>query len=220
MNGFWVTLGAGAGVVFLIVLVVIVTGVLHVRRRGAAAELQQLLALGLPPGSIRGLLALVLVGAFVVVVVAGIVLLAYDDKLTDDNKQFYLSVVAPLGTLAAAAAAFYFGTKSVQVAASGMARHATPSLSLANTDVRRAPSGAKCDITIHGLGFTEHTRFALRSEGKSKSASMITIHSSQVATAQFDLDQVSPGLWDLLALGPGDEEHALRNWFTVEQSSQ
>jgi hypothetical protein len=206
MAALWWVLGAGSVGAFLLALAII----LVLGFRGGK----------LPPGIVRAVLAIVLVGIFVVVIIGGVVLAAQGTTLSDDNKQFYLSVVAPLGTLAAAAAAFYFGTKSVQAAGAAMASRPTgPSLGVTNTEPRGAKTGTVPKITVHGSGFDEDTRFFLRrvDDGKEIAAKEATIHSSQVATAQFDLAGATPGSCHLVATGPAGERVSLRHWFTIEE---
>jgi hypothetical protein len=125
--------------------------------------------------------------------------------------------VAPLGTLAAAAAAFYFGTKSVQAAGAAMAPRPA-GLGVTDTEPRGAKTGTKPEITVYGSGFDEKTRFLLRhaDDGKEIPGEETTIHSSQVATAKFNLAEVKPGLCHVVAMGPKGEEVSLRHWFTIK----
>jgi hypothetical protein len=204
MAALWWVLGAGSVGAFLLALAVIFV----IGFRGGK----------LPPGIVRAVLAIILVGIFVVVIIGGVVLAAQDAKLSDNNRQFYLSVVAPLGTLAAAAAAFYFGTTSVQAAGAAMAPQPA-GLGVTDTEPRGAKPGPDREIIVRGSGFDENTRFLLRrvKDGEDIAAKETTIHNSQVATAKFDLTGATPGLCHVVAIGPTGEQVSLRHWFTIEE---
>jgi hypothetical protein len=83
-------------------------------------------ALGLPPGSIRAILAF---GLLVVFVGIAIYLISAD-KLADDG-QAAAGLLGTVGTLAVSVAAFYFGTSAVKTGANTVA---------ALTSVRRPPT--------------------------------------------------------------------------------
>ena len=204
MAALWWVLGAGSVGAFLLALALI----LVLGFRGSK----------LPPGIVRAVLAVILVGIFVVVIIGGVVLATQDTALSDENRQFYLSVVAPLGTLAAAAAAFYFGTKSAQAPGAATAPQPT-GIGVTNAQPRSAEAdNAEHEIIFRGWGFDEGTKFVLRhaEEGDEIDAKEKTIHSSQVATAQFELKkEAKTGKYHVVATGSTGEKVSLRDWFTI-----
>jgi hypothetical protein len=70
-------------------------------------------ALGLPEGSIRAIIALVLVLIFVVMAIYMIEAVFLGEDTTDEARNAATGVLATVGTLVAAVAAFYFGTGAV-----------------------------------------------------------------------------------------------------------
>lgn len=80
-------------------------------------------ALGLPDGSVRAILA---IGALVAFVGVSVYVVNFVGLVADQKRDVVQQVVTTLGTLVAAVAAFYFGANSVQSGVSAVKALATP----------------------------------------------------------------------------------------------
>lgn len=114
-------------------------------------------ALGLPDGSIRALIALLLI---LIWVILGIFLFSYvsgllNTKLTvsQDGIKFAQTFYATMSTLVVALAAFYFGTNSVKVARGGFATGPAPMFGTIDSQDPAPWAGRNIAFTITGNNF-------------------------------------------------------------------
>ena len=116
----WAILGLGASVLFVYALTMWRTWCW--KRTNKKPRLK---GLALPEGYIRGLLAFLIVGAFIILLLFGKGPLTTEIRVTDDmaktititpDPSLYTAVMASLGTLAAAVVGFYFGGRVTQQA--------------------------------------------------------------------------------------------------------
>ena len=89
------------------IAIVLLAGFLCTRFRSNGAESTKLKGMNLPEGTIRSMLALLIVGAFVIFLVLGSALANFD------------KVVSAFGTLAGAVLGFYFAHRGAQPAQNG-----------------------------------------------------------------------------------------------------
>jgi hypothetical protein len=101
----------GFALAFLLVLVVAVSTAYSTPGQGSRD------ALGLPAGSIRALLAFVIVAAFTILSL--VLLTRFKSPTKHDDAS--LQVITILGTMFASVVAFYFGTNSVKAGAAALA---------------------------------------------------------------------------------------------------
>lgn len=117
-------------------------------------------ALGLPDGSIRALIALLLI---VIWVIIGIFLFSYvsglftsmNSKLviSQDGIKFATTFYATMSTLVVALAGFYFGTNSVKVAQGGPTTGPAPVFSTIDSQEPAPWAGKNITFTITGKNF-------------------------------------------------------------------
>jgi len=114
----WAILGLGASVLFVYALTMWRTWCW--KRTNKKPLLK---GLALPEGSIRGLLAFLIVGAFIILLLFGkgplstekiVIDKAANTTITTTDTALYTTVVSSLGTLTAVVVGFYFGARITQ----------------------------------------------------------------------------------------------------------
>ena len=124
------------GVLLVVVLLVMpMYAVWASIRRGPGTE-PRLKGLALPEGSIRGMLALMSVGSFVILLVLG--------PGAPEMREFFDKALAAFGTLTGAIIGFYFGNRGT--AAANTAETSVPEATTTSaTTVREATTGPIAD---------------------------------------------------------------------------
>ena len=96
------------GTLLVVILLVMPLYAVWVGRKDAPGKDLKLKGLGLPEGSIRGMLALLSVGSFVILLVLG--------PGAPEMKDFFDKSLAAFGTLTGAVIGFYFGNRGTAAA--------------------------------------------------------------------------------------------------------
>lgn len=124
------------GILLVVVLVLMPLYAVWVGRKQAGGLRPTLKGLALPEGSIRGMLALMSVGSFVILLVLG--------PGAPEMKEFFDKALAAFGTLTGAIIGFYFGNRGSTAAVAPQQPPATvPSLgpTQGNGDITPADAG-------------------------------------------------------------------------------
>ncbi|HEY1349978.1 MAG TPA: IPT/TIG domain-containing protein [Ktedonobacteraceae bacterium] len=121
-------------------------------------------ALGLPSGSVRALIALLLI---VIWVIVSIFLFTFigglypNIKVSQDGITFALAFYATMSTLVSALAAFYFGSSSTKTTRT-QEKPAAPEIS--KIFPPQGPAGEPITITLMGKNFHPHATVSLRGD--------------------------------------------------------
>ena len=107
-------------------------------------------ALALPEGSIRAIIALILVLIFVVMAFY-LIETVFVDETNEDARNVATQLLATVGTLVAAVAAFYFGTAAVTTGTKAATSAVTASQARAPGAVTKGSKRVDDDYELHGF---------------------------------------------------------------------
>ena len=150
-------------------------------------------ALGLPEGSVRAIIALMLIIIFSIVTVH-----FFTEIGTDNAPQvdFAKQIITILGTLVTAIASFYFGSRAVEAVTGGLAASSKPVLN--GIDPNHAPAGTAPSVTISGDNLLQVQKAKLVLGAKSITATNVLSNASRV-TCTFTIDTTADkGKWDVI----------------------
>ena len=119
------------GILLVVILLFMPLYAVWVSRKQALGTGPKLKGLGLPEGSIRGMLALMSVGSFVILLVLG--------PGAPEMKEFFDKALAAFGTLTGAVIGFYFGNRGT--AAASIPEASTAPITPTATTVSTVTSG-------------------------------------------------------------------------------
>lgn len=183
-------------------------------------------ALGLPDGSIRALIALLLI---VIWVIIGIFLFSYvsgllNTKLTvsQEGIKFAQTFYATMSTLVVALSAFYFGTNSVKVAQGGSATGPAPVFSTIDSQEPAPWANKKIAFTITGNNFQSQPTQPLVKFVKNSTeviATGIASNDTKIIGTILIPSTAQPGdQWDVIIINPDgtDSGQSGKGQFTIK----
>ncbi|HLZ81608.1 MAG TPA: hypothetical protein VKP04_08250 [Ktedonobacteraceae bacterium] len=185
-------------------------------------------ALGLPDGSIRALIALLLI---VIWVIIGVFLFSYVGGLfpsvsvSADGIKFAQTFYATMSTLVVALAAFYFGTASVKVAQGGPAIGPAPEIATINSPEPAPWAGKNVAFTITGKNFLNQPIQPIVKFIKDTTEVVATgITSSDTRINGNVLISATAGgeTWDVIVINSDgtDSGQSGKGLFTIKQTTQ
>ena len=121
------------GLLLAVVLLVMPLYAVCASKRREPGMVPKLKGLGLPEGSIRGMLAIMSVGSFVILLVLG--------PTAPEMKEFFDKSLAAFGTLTGAIIGFYFGNRGTGAASTVEASTTPPTAAPATTERETTASG-------------------------------------------------------------------------------
>jgi hypothetical protein len=185
-------------------------------------------ALGLPDGSIRAMIALMLI---IIWIIMSVFLLDVVNgaKAGSDTARLAQQLVTTIGTLVVAVAAFYFGSRSVESATQALAAGAgqKPQPVIEHIDPKQYELGKDCTLTITGRNFRRPTVKLVRATPPGQEAREIvtkgsplsndtTISCTMTLGAAADPKAADlVGEWALLVMNEDGEKHQLEKAFEI-----
>jgi hypothetical protein len=193
------------GVMIALVVSILVTLLYIIATGFAALNLNdKAQALGLPEGSVRALIALILI---VMWIGLSVYLFKESGTISDDKKnaqQLAQQLVTTMSTLVVAVAGFYFGTSSAKTRTSTerVSDTAAPRIDGISTPALAAKVGEKLEITGENLELVRIVQLRRRAtSGATESLDGVDIKKSPTGlTATFDLSNAMSGPsgpWDI-----------------------
>jgi len=191
-------------------------------------------ALGLPEGSIRALIALILLLVFIIVGIylySTVGVISTSTTLTIEGEPSVLTTTAPtpegerlalqllttIGTLVVAVAGFYFGTSAVS-AARGIT--ASPSPIIRNLEPREGAVGEELHLKIIGKNFRLPKTVRLVRGSKEIVSTSITSSDTEIhCSIEVPADAQADTEWDLIIVNEDGGEDMLSEAFLVNSSS-
>jgi IPT/TIG domain len=184
-------------------------------------------ALGLPEGSIRAMIALMLI---IIWIIMSVFLLNVTNgaAANSDTARMAQQLVTTIGTLVVAVAAFYFGSRSVESATHALAagNGQKPQPVIEHVDPKQGQVGTDCTLTITGRNFRRPTVKLVQTTPPGQEAREIGTKGSPLSndttisctmTLGTATDQKLVGQWALLVVNEDGEEHQLESAFEITQ---
>jgi len=173
-------------------------------------------ALGLPDGSIRALIALLLIMIWISLSIYLFNQIA--DSSTPNNEErdrLAQHIITTMGTLVVAVAGFYFGTSSVKEARATLRDAAALSApSIRSIIPRKSPGNQNINATILGKNFRAPLSVLfVKADGTQETEARITSPSDTKISCTFNLS--SPGVYDLIVINKDGSEDQLEDAFTI-----
>lgn len=184
-------------------------------------------ALGLPEGSIRAMIALMLIiiwiimSVFLLNVVSGA-------KADSDTARLAQQLVTTIGTLVVAVAAFYFGSRSVESATQALAAGAGQKLQpvIEHVDPKQYELGKDCPFMIIGRNFRRPTvklvraappgeAYEIGTKGSPLSNDTTISCTMTLGAAADPKAEELVGEWALLVVNEDGEKHQLEKAFEI-----
>lgn len=157
-------------------------------------------ALGLPDGSVRALVAMMLL--IVLAIFAGYYFDHLDRTAREGQADFAKQVISVIATLVTAVVSFYFASRTSQDVASGRDDSSDTPPTVDTIKPKSSPSGEPVTIEITGTKLQDVTGVQLVRGGDRISAKSVTVSASDVA-CHFDIAPTTPkGKWDLVLQVP------------------
>jgi hypothetical protein len=210
--GMQVILGIG----ILLVLLMIVTIVFA---RLDLADPRQ--ALGLPEGTVRALIALILLMVFIICGLWILQLVAFPSvggaTISDDGARLAQQLITTIGTLVVAVAGFYFGSTAVTAA-----REVTrPSLPLIRSiDPKEGTPGQELPVKVIGKNFRFPKVVRLvRNSNEIIGTDVLSNETEIQCKIKIPSDAQTDSTWDLIVMNEDDGEDRLAEAFVVKSSS-
>lgn len=205
--GLIVVIGAS---VLLVLLFIMATGFKALNM----ADAQQ--ALGLPEGSVRAMMALLLIMTWIIVSVY--LFLILPSSATDTvNSRFAQQFYATMSTLVAAIVAFYFGSRTAAAAFNAQAQSTLPIIQ--KIEPVEGDQGENIPMfTISGKNFHLPTTVKLVNKDNTQiqGTGLLSNDSKILCAIQIDKNSTD-GKWDVVMLNDDDSEARLIDAFTVKK---
>ena len=154
----------------VIVGVSVLTLVLFIMAAGFAAlnMSDQSQALGLPQGSIRAFIALMLIVMWIIVSIFLFTVVGTGTAANSSILQLAQQVETTIGTLVVSVASFYFGSRSVASAVRDLAAGQQPPPVIDNVEYTESELGKDSKFTITGRNFRHPTAKLVRVDSKNQ----------------------------------------------------
>lgn len=197
----------------LIVLLTVMAVVFNILRSANSKE-----TLGLPEGSVRALIALLLLMIFIIMTVYLFRRVADGEGVNDAAQQLALQMVTLLGTLVTAVSAFYFGSQTANPSTN--TAETTPkivALSVDSITPASAPAASgEVKTEIIGSGFVVGAQVKLRLTGSPDvDATNVTVVDASKITCTFNLSSNQTGRWDVAVINPDGRQAGTNGLFQI-----
>jgi IPT/TIG domain len=178
-------------------------------------------ALGLPEGSIRAMIALMLIIIWIIMSVF-LLNVVNTAAANSDTARVAQQLMTTIGTLVVAVAAFYFGSRSVESATQALAAAIgqKPYPVIEHVDPKQAQLGKDCTLTITGRNFRRPSVRLVqttppREIGTKGNPLSNDTTISCTMTLGAEADQTLVGEWALLVVNEDGEKHQLERAFEI-----
>jgi hypothetical protein len=180
-------------------------------------------ALGLPQGSVRALIALLLIIIWAIISIFVFRFVAFgvggpNGKASDDGIKLAQQLFTTMSTLVVAVSAFYFGSSTAKARGALAPAHPQPVLLKIVPDTGKQGQ-ADLPLTIIGKNFLHVPKSVQLVLGSDVIlAKSVALHNTEVALISCTItikDDQTPGQWDLLILSDDGNKYLLPKAFTV-----
>jgi hypothetical protein len=182
-------------------------------------------ALGLPEGSIRAMIALMLIIIWIIMSVF-LLNIVSTAAANSDTARMAQQLVTTIGTLVVAVAAFYFGSRSIESATQALGAGAgqKPQPVIEHVDPKQGQLGKDCTLTITGRNFRRPTVKLVQTTSPGQEVREIGTKGSPLSndttisctmTLGTATDQTLVGEWALLVVNEDGEKHQLERVFEI-----
>ncbi len=194
-----------------ILMVLLLLATVAFQRLGLADHDQ---ALGLPEGSVRALIAIMLILVFII---CGLYLfrsVAFPTgTMSEDGARLAQQLITTIGTLVVAVAGFYFGTSAVKTASSAV----TPTIPLIRgIEPETGAVGTDVQLMIQGRNFRMPKTVRLTHGGSEIVAENVLASDMTIqCTIKIPPDSKADTRWDLEVVNEDGQKDTLTGAFTV-----
>jgi len=185
------------GVIVLLIVVSLVTFTFSVLNLASAKD-----ALGLPDGSVRAIIALMLLVLFSIISFFLYRSIATANPPNAQAVEIAKQLITLLGTLVTAVASFYFGSNAVQTAHETMlnrptAASTTPAFKRVNPSTLK-PGTPNQPLTLEGTNLGGFSNLHLEQKEQADIDAQVVGHTDSTITAQVSIPSGKSGTWKVV----------------------